>query len=60
MKDDLSPWRPKPFKAIGKQFGISWEAARLIHDKALEKLARGLIEDPEIREWVRENISDRV
>ena len=48
------PWTPATYEEIAKAWGVSREAVRRTHERALKKLRRALRLDPIVRDWLRE------
>tara|TARA_R100001443_G_scaffold49438_1_gene61771 strand:+ start:1273 stop:1527 length:255 start_codon:yes stop_codon:yes gene_type:complete len=49
------PWTPATYDEIAKEWGVSREAVRRTHERAIKKLRRALRLDPIVRDWLREN-----
>ena len=49
------PWTPFTLDQIADQWGVSREAVRRTHARAIKKLRRALRLDPVVRDWLREN-----
>tara|TARA_B100000963_G_C22577705_1_gene649311 strand:- start:352 stop:606 length:255 start_codon:yes stop_codon:yes gene_type:complete len=48
------PWKPLTFDEIAEAWGVSREAVRRTHERALKKLRRALRLDPHVRDWLKE------
>ena len=48
------PWTPPTYDEIAAAWGVSREAVRRTHERALKKLRRALRLDPIVRDWLRE------
>ena len=53
--ESVKPWTPPSYEEIAEQWGVSREAVRRTHERALKKLRRALRLDPLVRDWLREN-----